>query len=563
MDQKLTYEQLLNKVIILEEENARLSSENKNPKFEVLEEELKATLEINESLKKSYEQNFNKFRETEENLLKKTAFFEAMINATQNGILITDINSKKVFQNQKMVDFFEIPYEYANNVDDTDQLNYVTNLNKDPEKFINRVKYLTENPDEISEDKIELKNGKTLLRYSSPVYDTNKHYYGRIWSFIDITKQIESQEKLKIANEELMNLNNSKDKFFSIISHDLRGPIGNIANLFNEMKVENLNHSIWNMFRVSIQSTYELVEDLLTWSRTQRNYIDFEPKNFSVLRVFKQVCHVLQSMAQQKNIELEIKNNEDEIFAFADVSSIKTVIRNLVSNAIKFTYEGGKVILSASIVNDKVKISITDTGVGISLYKLAKIFQLGKKISSPGTNNEKGSGLGLQLCKEYVELNEGEIGVESDLNKGSTFWFTLPIGEKFDVNNILQQIREKNLEALIVEDNFLNLENAINELSKANIRYDIAKDSLEAIQKGCNKQYDFILMDINLKGESGIEVNNIIRDKYRDAKIFSLSSFNKNEILAKDNKVFFDDYFNKPLNIENLLYTLEKLFVNK
>ena len=251
------------------------------------------------------------------------------------------------------------------------------------------------------------------------------------------------------------------------------------------------------------------------------------------------------------------------MFIFSDIPSIKTVIRNLVSNAIKFTNKGGVIKLSSHLVNGKVKIEVSDTGIGISDDNLSKLFKVGSTITSPGTMDERGTGLGLLLCKEFVELNNGKIGVESELNKGSTFWFTLPIGKAVDLGLILESIKKKQLKTLIVEDNFLNLENTITKVTKANVIYDIARDGKDAIYKASNSAYDLILMDIDLPKLNGIEANKIIRNKNPNVIIIALSSYNKSEIMQKDKNVYFDDFLKKPLNFDNMIYTLEKLFVDQ
>lgn len=363
------------------------------------------------------------------------------------------------------------------------------------------------------------------------------------------------------TTEELHKANIAKDKFFSIIAHDLKGPIGNIANLLKNYNIEEVDPELLFHLRSSTQNTYELVQDLLTWARAQKEHFDIEPTNFNIYKNISKLVSVQQYSARQKNIDLVVSCEEKEIFVFADIPSIDTVLRNLIANAIKFTKEGGKIKVTASAVNGKLKITVSDTGVGMSVKKLPQLFKVGSNFSSPGTMNERGTGLGLLLCKEFVEQNKGEIGVESEPGKGSSFWFTLPLGKAIDLDKIQEIIKEKRLRTLIVEDNYLNMQNTITEIITLNINYDVAKNGEEAIEKGIRREYDFILMDIDLPKINGIEANKAIREKFPRAIIIALSSYDKTEILTKDVSVYFDEYLRKPLNVDNMLYALNKLIL--
>jgi len=235
-------------------------------------------------------------------------------------------------------------------------------------------------------------------------------------------------------NIALQELNATKDKFFSIISHDLKGPLNSLTSfsglLINhtdalskediQMLAKDLDKSVKNLFA--------LLENLLEWSRSQTGNIEFKPEPFDLGAVMEENRALLQNQAQNKKITLQ-NTNQAKIPVRAHKHSINTVIRNLVSNAIKFTPEGGSVTLSAQVARQQVKVSITDTGVGMSPEIVSKLFRIDTKHSTKGTADEKGTGLGLILCKEFIEKNGGRIGVESEPGKGSVFFFTLPLPE--------------------------------------------------------------------------------------------------------------------------------------
>jgi len=238
-------------------------------------------------------------------------------------------------------------------------------------------------------------------------------------------KLLESEKKLSLAND-------TKDKFFSIISHDLRSPfgavrglIGMLASDYDDFDNAERREMIDEINRAA-NHTFDLLNDLLAWSRTQRGTIDFRPETIEL----KDFCHkkldVLLSQAQKKNIIVQCEIKE-ETRVNADRNMLDTILRNMVSNAIKFTHQGGSVWISAGKNgNDLVQIQVKDNGVGINKERLSEIFDVGSQYTSRGTNNEGGTGLGLVLCKEFVEKHQGTISVESHEGRGSTFIFTLP-----------------------------------------------------------------------------------------------------------------------------------------
>jgi signal transduction histidine kinase/ligand-binding sensor domain-containing protein len=240
-------------------------------------------------------------------------------------------------------------------------------------------------------------------------------------------------EKLvAIKTSELHELNVSKDKFFSIIAHDLKNPFQTIIG-FSEMLKEEMesgdiatSKNYAGLINTSAVQTYRLLENLLEWANSQRGKISFNPVPINLSQLFNEEFIILNEMAIGKNIELK-SFFTDNLTVIADKNMIKTILRNLISNAIKFTHKNGKVEVRAMIDNKQVEISISDSGIGMTNETMAKLFRLDANLSTRGTENEKGTGLGLFLCKEFIEKHGGEIGVESTVGEGSTFYFTLPL----------------------------------------------------------------------------------------------------------------------------------------
>jgi signal transduction histidine kinase len=242
------------------------------------------------------------------------------------------------------------------------------------------------------------------------------------------------QESLLNYSKMLEEANASKDKFFSIIAHDMRSPFIAILGFSELLKddYESLDEKerrsmIENIY-VSGKSAFNLLENLLIWARSQTNRMEFKPEKLDLSIVVIDVINILRQQAEAKHIKLitEIKYGT---LVCADNNMINTVLRNLVSNAIKFTQEDGRIILSESRKDKHIEISVKDSGVGMTEELKSLLFNLGSSVTKRGTAGEKGTGLGLLLCKEFIDKHNCEIWVESEIGKGTTFKFTLPIAE--------------------------------------------------------------------------------------------------------------------------------------
>lgn len=238
-------------------------------------------------------------------------------------------------------------------------------------------------------------------------------------------------EAIKKYADELKQLNATKDKFFSIIAHDLKNPFITILgfsdlllNDYNELTDEEILFYIEEM-KKSADISHNLLQNLLQWSRSQTGRIEFNPVKLNLSDLIKENFNLLNATATNKQIEL-ISEVPDNLFINADEEMIKTILRNLISNAIKFTPKGGKVKICSRIQNNFIETCVEDTGIGMSEEIMSKLFRLDVSHTSKGTDQEAGTGLGLILCKEFVEKNNGTIRVESEPGKGSRFIFTLP-----------------------------------------------------------------------------------------------------------------------------------------
>ena len=226
----------------------------------------------------------------------------------------------------------------------------------------------------------------------------------------------------------------TKDKLFSIIAHDLKTPFHSILG-FSELLIENMNRPedadnkmILTHIHSAAKSTFTLLDNLLNWSKTQTGHFNIHLEKIRFSSLVHEIFELLNSSAESKNIMLNFLEPE-EIIIHADENMIKTVMRNLISNAIKFTQANGKISIYAFQNDGFIEISVSDNGIGMDKQSQNKLFKLETNESTFGTENEKGSGLGLILCKEFVEKHGGKIWVESESGKGSSFKFTLPLSQ--------------------------------------------------------------------------------------------------------------------------------------
>lgn len=244
--------------------------------------------------------------------------------------------------------------------------------------------------------------------------------------------------QIKNQNEELHKLNATKDKFFSIIAHDLKSPFNSIIG-FSKILIDQTRQQKYDsveryadIIHQSSNIAMELLTNLMEWSQSQTGRIEFNPEKFDMVELMREVELLFTELASYKSVEIR-KEAPESLFVFADYEMVGTILRNLVSNALKFTKPGGIIIIAARKELHENVVSVADTGVGIPSDKLDKLFRLDESYSTKGTQNEKGTGLGLILCKEFVEKHGGKIWVKSfdkdpnDIKSpGSTFYFTLP-----------------------------------------------------------------------------------------------------------------------------------------
>lgn len=296
---------------------------------------------------------------------------------------------------------------------------------------------ITKPVNELQKATLQVANGNLKVKVSirtNDEFELLAEFFNKMVSSLEQNNLLilRKNQELEQMNEELKVLNATKDKLFSIIAHDLRNPLSSFKSAieFLNKNYDSLTEEDKKEFLDDINKSaiavYDLLENLLQWSFAQLNRIKYNPQPFELKLLVDSTIKHLHLQAQNK--EIQIHNLVPEkVYVYGDVFMISTIVRNLISNAIKFTNRGGSIWVNCTKNEKDCTVAIQDTGIGIPSEKLEKLFSKGNNSTTRGTENEIGTGLGLLLCKEFIEKHGGKIWVESEVNRGSTFYFTIPI----------------------------------------------------------------------------------------------------------------------------------------
>lgn len=406
-----------------------------------------------------YAQNISESKLAEEKMLKSELLSQSILSTSPDGIVTTELDGTISFASDKFIEMVgNINIEELFGKKLCDFVYY-----DDQEKF-------NENLNELSKGKhcnsyiFRLKKGNDSIFYVESKIDVIRNEENLpiqiLFIIRDITDRIEAElEREKLlqdiaysrdqieqeaaryvelnnqlyeSEKKLEELNNAKDKLFSIIGHDLKNPFITLLG-FSEILVEDYDElsddekkEYIKIIYDTARNTQKLLENLLSWSRAQSGRLQINLEALSIKNVIKENIELVKSQAEKKSIKINTFINSS-LMVYADKNLLDTIIRNLLTNAIKFTGENGMVTVRTEDEDGFVKVSVEDTGIGLSDEDLKKLFRIDVNNKEIGNSEEKGTGLGLILCKEFCEKQGGKIWVESQLGKGSKFYFTIPI----------------------------------------------------------------------------------------------------------------------------------------
>ena len=369
----------------------------------------------------------------------------------------------------------------------------------------------------------------------------------------DITLRKMAQDELKKSTDNLIKLNETKDRFISIISHDLRTPFSSILGftdlLLNDDGLnEEEKRQYIEFIRESSQSMLLLVNSLLDWTRIQTGRIKFEPEKSEAIKVIENSINTLIGTAIQKNITVTSEVEED-LYIFADKGLLLQVFNNLISNAIKFTRSGGSITISGRPASQMrfYEFRVKDTGTGIKKENLDKLFNVDTKFSSEGTAGEKGTGLGLSLVKEIVEKHGGDIHVESDFGTGTEFVFTIPVA-----SSVILLVDDSKTDRLLYSKILKSI--------TPDYTVDIASNGKEALEKILDYPPAVVITDHKMPVMDGYEFVKELKKLEMKGKppVMVLSSDIDRQIITDYNELGIEFVFSKPVNLTNFKQAVEK-----
>lgn len=353
---------------------------------------------------------------------RREYYYNSILNNIGDPVFVKDDQSRLLMVNDAFCEIFHLQRDQIIGKTLSEDVSP-----EERESFLKIDKQVLENGIEnINEESLTVRGGETRIittKKTRFIDADNKKYLVGVIHDITERKKIENSLKELIA---------TKDKLFSIIAHDLRSPFNSIIG-FSELLIENSNDILLEdseqyikIINSAAKNTLILLDNLLNWAKSQTGQLSFNPEKILFSEVVQEIITLSKTIAKSKNIALEYAGT-DNLEIFVDVNMLNTVLRNLISNAIKFTNVGGHIKVSAALKQDQVEITISDNGIGINKEKCTELFFITSNTTTLGTADENGSGLGLVLCKEFIQKNNGDIWVESEENKGSNFIFTLPI----------------------------------------------------------------------------------------------------------------------------------------
>ncbi len=448
----------------------------------------------------------------------------------------------------------------------------------------------------IESDKVwsgEIKNLKKDGTYYwvqadiSPQYDKNGNKVGYVAIRHDITakKDFEQQhnklfEAEKIAKEKAQEATKSKSEFLANMSHEIRTPMNGIIgmnHLLLQTSLDNKQRDYLERIDQSSNTLLNIINDILDISKIEAGKLTLDKVDFSMGEVIKYIRNSMEINAKEKNLELNIYHDDKDHICYGDSLRISQVLINLVGNAIKFTHIGKVDLTIEYLETDKVRFFIKDTGIGLSLNQQEKLFKSFSQADNTITRKYGGSGLGLVISKELIELMDGKIWVESELNIGSEFIFEITL-EKGTLNNIhhfstidntkklyknISMLKESNI--LLVEDNKINQEIILHLLDNSRINIDLAINGQEAVNKyRANKnKYELILMDLQMPIMDGISATKIIREDNKNIPIIALTANAMKEDIDKTKEAGMNEHLTKPIDVEKLYQMLLKYISHK
>jgi CheY-like chemotaxis protein len=525
-------------------------------------------------------------------LVRQNAMLEAQREATVDvAILVVDEHRKVLYYNQQFVKLWQIPQTIVDSQEDNKLIEFVLPQLEFPNEFLEKVEYLYERSNEISQDEIPLKDGRIIERHSAPMIFPGGENYGRVWHFRNITERKRAEKKLQQAKENAEIANHAKSEFLAHMSHELRTPLNAILGYTQIFKrdqslMEKYGKPIDTIHRCG-EHLLMMINDIFALYKLEAGKLELEPKIFQLPDCLKTVVEIMQNRAHSKSISFIYQVPPDlPSYVKGNEKLLRQVLLNLLGNAIKFT-EIGSVTFTVEMrkteptqVTDvqtpieqhqKISFQVKDTGIGISPKRLEEIFLPFHKVGDRGFQTE-GAGLGLAVSRRIVRLMGSELSVESTPNQGSVFGFELdlspapetygldlpPTREKAEKQKIIGFQGDKR-KILITDDQYINREVLKAILLPLNFEIAEAFDGRDALQKSAAFQPDLILLDLVMPVMDGFEFLCHIRQMptMENVVIIGISANVSKQSQEETLAAGCDGFLKKPLETDKLFKCLQ------
>jgi PAS domain S-box-containing protein len=508
-------------------------------------------------------------KRAEQELLVKNALLEAESETSIDGILAVDNAGKIILSNSQFGRMWGIPEDVLATREDEKALQYILDKLANPQAFIEKVQHLYRHQEEKGRDEIVLKDGRILDRYSSPLIDSKGHCHGRIWYFRDITSRVRAEAELRAAKEAAESASRSKSEFLANMSHEIRTPMNGILGMTEltlDTDLTREQREYLKMVNSSADSLLTIINDVLDFSKIEAGRLELDLSEFDLRDSLEQTVQTIALRAHQKGLELtcEIQPKVPER-VIGDPMRIRQIMINLIGNAIKFTHQG-EIIVRVNLeshLDDGVVLhfEVIDTGIGIPPEKQQRIFDAFTQADGSSTRQYGGTGLGLTISRQLVEMMHGRIWVESAVGKGSTFHLTIPfpLGKTTSPSQPADLMSLAGIPVLVVDDNATNRHILDGMLARWGMKPALAEGGGRALElmrraRGKAETFPLVLTDAHMPGMDGFALAERIR---RDptlvgAIIMMLTSGGQRGDVARCREVGVDAYLTKPIRQSEL-----------